>query len=134
MNSSGFTLIEVLIAITILATGLVLVVEGMGRTEQALRVSHNLINAAETAEGQLIQSELEVRQEHKLTSRADQGTEKFPGREFVWHKEVKPFRHETVKDETKLNEVDVRVEWREGGRGQNWLSLSSIILNQEKKQ
>ena len=131
-NQRGFTLIEVLIAILILACGLVLVIEGMGRTEQAIRVSQNLVAASQTAEAELVASEIEVRERHSLHAGNESGREKAPGREYAWQKKISPYTDETIKDETKLNQVDVQVDWKEGARGTNTLKLSSIILNREK--
>ena len=133
-SPKGFTLIEVLIAILILATGMVLVIEGMGRTEQAIRVSQNLVTASMIASDQLVKSQLEVREKHKLSSGSDQGSERLPGRNFHWEKKVGPYSDESLEDQTKLNQVDVEVRWKEGSRGENLLKLSSIILNREKKQ
>ena len=131
--SRGFTLIEVLIAIVILATGLVLIVEGMGRSQQVLRISENLFTASQIAEEKLAELHLEMRDRHKLNFGSDQGREQFPGRIFNWAKTVHTYSDKTIEDETKLNQADISVEWNEGPARQNKLELSSLILNREKK-
>lgn len=130
----GFSLIEVLIAVIILATGLVFVIEGMARTQQALRISRNLVTASQIAEEQLTESELDVRQQHKLRSGFEQGREKFPGREFGWEKKTQAYYDETIKDETQLNQIDIRVSWNEGPTRENHMNFGSLILNREKQQ
>ena len=124
----GFTLIEVLVAVAILAGGLVLVIEGMGRTQQALRVSENLVTASQVAERHLTDTVLQLFQEHSLRSSSDSGKEKSPGREFQWARKVEPYADETMEDATKLNRVEVAVDWKEGPR-QNQLQLAAILLN-----
>ena len=133
MDSLGFTLIEVLIAVAILATGLVLVVEAMGRTQQAIRVSENLATASLLAEEQMAASEIDVRQEHQLRPGTESGNEILPGRKFKWSKKIEPYRDPSIEDETKLNEVSVKVEWKEGGR-EAGLETASVLLNREKQR
>ena len=130
--SKGFTLIEVLIAVLILATGLVLVIEAMGKTQQAIGVSQNVIVATQLAEQKWIEKEMEAIDTHKLRSSSDGGKQKDLGRDFEWSRQVSPFQHETIKDETKLNQIDVTVSWPERG-GKSELKIASLVMNQEKK-
>lgn len=129
----GFSLIEVLVAIVILSTGLVLVVEGMGWTEQAVRVSQNFMTAAQIGEKKIAESEVELLERHHLSMSSDHGDEKFPGRKFVWSKTVDSYEDSTLEDKTKLNQVEVSVAWKEGGREKN-LSFATLLLNREKRQ
>jgi type II secretion system protein I len=131
-DSRGFTLIEVLVAIVILAVGLVTVIEAMARTEQAFRISQNLVTASQLLEDKLTEAELEVRQFHELRTGSDQGFLRLPGREFKWVKEIRPYMDRSMKDATKLNRVDVTIQWREGSTRQNQLALGSLIVNREK--
>lgn len=120
-------------AILILASGLVLVIEAMGRTQQAVRVSENLVKASRIAEQQFVASQLQVLQEHGLDAGSDSGDVRFPGRRFNWTKKITPYTDPTIKDETKLNQVEVSVRWEEAGKDHS-LKLSSLILNREKQQ
>jgi len=91
------------------------------------------VSAAQIADGKAAELKLRVREIHRLTPGSDSGEEKFPGRSFRWTRTVRPYVDAALKDETQLNQVDVRVEWKEGPRD-NRLVVSSLILNQEKKQ
>lgn len=131
-SSRGFTLIEVLLAILIFATGIVLVMEGMGRSQYVLGISQNLVTAVLLAEKQITQSELETLQNHKLRVGSEEGKEKVRGRDFKWFKQIQPCLDESIKDKTKLSQVDLKVEWKEGSR-QDQVVLSALVLNREKK-
>lgn len=128
----GFTLIEVLIAAVILAGGLVFVIEGMGRTQQILRIADNLVTASLTAEEKFIEAQLEMNKSQELSSVSGRGQEKFPGLEINWDRQVRGYTDSTVQGTGKLNEVDVNVQWHEGHR-QNILKLISLILTHEKQ-
>ncbi len=130
-SQSGFTLVEVLVAITVLAVGLVMVVQAMGRTQQALRVSENLAIASQITDEQLTLVELTARERGSAGYGAD-GRETFPGREYEWQSRVKPFRHSTIKDETKLEMVMSFVQWKESGI-QKDMSGSSLVFNRTRK-
>lgn len=133
-SPQGFTLIEVLVAVIILAFGLVLVAEGMSRTEQAFRISQNLVIASQIADEKLMDSEIEVRQRHKLRYSFDSDKDKFPGKSFDWKREIRGFSHETIRDETKLNRVDVTLDWKDGPVRKNEKSFSTLIMNREKEK
>ena len=89
-DSSGFTLVEVLISIVILASGIVLVVQGLGRTQDVLRISQNLIKASQIAEEHFAEAEMELREHRKLTTSSREGEEREPGHLFRWSRTVNP--------------------------------------------
>lgn len=132
-SERGFTLVEALVAIVILASGLVLVAEGMGRTQQAFRISEHLAAASLLGQEKMAEWEMELEQFRKLRSGTDQGREKIGDREYTWEKAVRPYRHKSIKDTTKLNQADVLFQWKEGRGRSGRLELSSLFLNREKK-
>ncbi len=79
LDSSGFSLIEVLIAILILATGLVSIIQGLGRTQQGLKISQNLVRVSKIAGEKLTEIELKLYDDRKLSTSHESGTEKMPG-------------------------------------------------------
>ncbi len=131
-NERGFTLVEVLIAIVILSVGLVPVVQAMGRTQQAMNVSQNLITASLIAEERIREAELRLREEKTLRFGSDQGEERFPGRTFSWNRNIAPFQDITVKDQTRINQVTAKVSWKESGKVST-LELPFVAMNREKK-
>ncbi len=118
----------------ILAFGLVLVAEGMSRTEQAYRISQNAVIASQIADEKLMESEIEVRQRHKLRYSFDDGQEKFPGKFFDWKREVRGYSHESILDETKLSRVDVTLDWKDGAVRNNSEVFSTLVMNREKEK
>ncbi len=133
-GSSGFTLIEVLIAIVILASGLTIVLGSMTATEKAARVSENMVLASVLAENRMAESEMDVRAYHELNSGTETIRERRPGREYTISRVIGPYTHPTILDETRLNKVETTVQWREGARGINSLILSELILNEDKQK
>lgn len=134
LNASGFTLIEVLVAIVILATGLVLVIEGMARTQQAIRISENLVIASAFVEKKLTNAELEVRNLKRLGLNHSSGEWRLAGKEFEWSESVGPYNDETILDQTRVNLVEVNLRWPEGPARTGELKLATLVRNRDKKE
>ena len=129
----GFTLIEVLIAIVVVATGLVLLVEAMGRSQQAIGISQNVITASRLAEEKLAEVELEARQGKSLRSSTDKGSERVRGREFVWAKQTGPYNDPLIEDQTKMSEAETQVQWKESGGIKREVELATLFMKRETK-
>lgn len=136
----GFTFIEVLIAITILAGGLVLVVEGMARSEQALRAAENMVLSSQIAEEILTEAALEAKKEGELETGSEGGTvTKAAGKIFQWRKRMEEFKDPAElqgdfrEDYPLLNQVQVGVDWKEGAHRENHPTWKAFVLNQERK-
>ena len=125
---------EVLIAILILATGLVSIIQGLGRTQQGLKVSQNLVRVSQIAGERLTEAELELYDDRKLSTSQDQGVERMPGLKLDWNRSIGVYSGKGIEDETKLNRVDLTLAWAEGASRQNRLMLSTILLNRPKKE
>ena len=132
-RQNGFTLVEVLVAIVILATGLLLVIEGMGRSQTAIKISENLVQASFLLEQKITELEMEVLSRKKLPFGSDEGKLKIPGREFLWHYQIKPYSAPSVRDQTQISQAEVSVKWRESGRV-NDLLMQSLLVNVEQKK
>ena len=131
----GFTLIEVLVAIVILATGFVFVAQALARTQQALRISQNLLKAGLIVEERLSESEMELRETRKLSTSYRDGEEKFPGaRKFRWKRNTSPYFGRGIEDQTRLNQVDISVEWDDGPARHSEEKLTTILMNRPKEQ
>ncbi len=134
MNSRGFTLIEVLIAIVIISCSLVLMVEGMGRSQEAIGISKNLITAGRIAEEKLMELELEARQGRFIRTSSEKGREIVSGRVFNWTRQIGVYPDPSIEDQSKMNEASAGVEWKEGPVRKNKLEISTLFLNREKKE
>jgi prepilin-type N-terminal cleavage/methylation domain-containing protein len=129
----GFSLVEVLVAIVIMASGFVLVAQGMGRSQQSLRISENLLTASQIAEERLSEAEIQLREFRKLSSTYRSGEIEFPGnREFTWTQDVSPYG--LVKDQTRMWQLNADVEWKEGPLRENKEMLSSLFLSRDKEE
>ena len=133
-NNRGFTLIEVLIAIVILATGLVMIMTAMGNTQQALRISENMITASQILDEQFVKTEMELISSKKLSSGHNEGRIKLPGREFLWTREVRPYQEEGLKDETRMNQVEMAILWQDGPVRKNEIRIVRLMMNRDLKE
>ena len=134
-SSMGFTLIEVLIATIILSFGLLFVIESMSRTDQAFRVSQNLVLASQIAENQIVSAEVDAKQSFRgLDTGTDSDDIQFPGKQFKWERVVRPYSHASVRDQRRINQVDVQVNWSEGRDRKNNLMVTSLSINPELKK
>lgn len=134
-SSAGFTLVEVLVAIVILASGFVMVAQAMGRTQDVLRISQNLVKASHVAEERLSEVEIELRERRKLSASSKHGEEKFlAGRVFRWARDIGPYEDEGIEDQTRIHQIDIGVAWKEGAVRQNQEKLSSLLTNRVKEQ
>ncbi len=132
-NEAGFTLIEVLVAIMILATGLVLVIEGMARTQQAIRISENLVIASTFAEKKLVDADLAARNSKRLGLNLTSGKLRQTGKEFSWNETVGPYDDFSLKDQRLVSRVEINVNWEEGPRTGN-LKVAGLVRNRLKKE
>lgn len=117
----------------VIATGLVLIVEGMARSQQALSISRNMITASRLIEEKMMALELEARQGKFLRSSTDSGKERVDGRVFQWKQRVSVYPDSTIVDQSKVNQAGVEIQWKEGPVRQSTLAVETLFLNREKK-
>lgn len=131
-QEQGFSLIEVLVAVSILAVGLVFIVQSMAHTQQALRLSENISRAAYIAEEELVKMEIKVREFERASFGGESGKVESPGRLLEWESRVNVFNHESLKDQSRANKLAVFVEWRESNRRNN-LEVQTMTIDRKKK-
>jgi type II secretion system protein I len=134
-SERGFTLIEVLVAIVVLASRFFFVAQALARPQQTLRISQNLLKAGLIAEERLAETEIKLRESRKLSTSSQNGEEKFPGnRQFRWTQNISPYYGKGIEDQTRLNQVDILVEWNDGPARESQEKMSTILMNRPKEE
>ena len=119
-NEAGFTLLEVMVAVAILAMVLVSLLGVSNRSTEAVMLSDHITTATLLAKRVMT----ETLMSSPLTQTEDEG--EFPEDEFkdyAWKKTVSPMQIEGVKG-VQITEVRVAVLWKEGTR-QEMVELKS---------
>ncbi|MCK5288692.1 MAG: type II secretion system protein [Candidatus Omnitrophica bacterium] len=122
-QQKGFTLIEVLISVSILSFGLVMLLQGNVRLLNIIRISENTLNALSEAEIKMAEFEIKMKDTSKEIF-FEKSTETFESRKnfFVWEIDFLdvPVKETEVKLKNKLNnklkEVRAEMSWKEGKR------------------
>ncbi len=127
---AGFTLIEVLVASVILASGLIVVITALARTQEAFRISRNLVFASQIAGEKIAETELQWIEAGKLSLESDQGKIQHGPTSFVWSRQIDTYRAESLLDETRANQIDVKVQWNDGRTRKNELACSTLLVNE----
>ena len=118
-SNSSFSLIEVLIAIGILSTGIIFVFQSFTAALTATRLSQNITVACFLAQNKM----WEIEEALKQGDFEEQGTEKLNEREFAWSAELDTFGAGDLKPLT------FKVEWRErAGQKKNSLEFTTLVF------
>ena len=104
-GNNGFTLIEILISVALLAFGVALILQGLARGAYALALATNRLRAYEFAGAKLADVELSG-DSGKTHGRFHMGSE-----EFEWTVDAAP-----LPDEETLELVTLTVGWQQGRR------------------
>ncbi len=111
---SGFTLIEVLVAVVLLATGIVVILEGLQGACVALEASRDAVRAARLAGSLLGESETALRDGGAPGGMAGGGAFPEPFERVTWSRRVQPVALASISadgaDSGALLEVEVRIE------------------------
>ncbi len=125
-RSKAFTLIEIMISIAILSLGLILVLQGLAKCVNILRISQSNLAATLLAEDKMAEVEIAVKQNGlKAFLNDTSGVEQAGNIELDW--QVRLSQDEEYED---LNKVTATVNWRDGrNRGSSIFSTYLTILN-----
>ncbi|MFA5350941.1 MAG: prepilin-type N-terminal cleavage/methylation domain-containing protein [Candidatus Omnitrophota bacterium] len=110
-KSKGFTLIEIMISISILSVGLIFVLQGLTQCLSILRISQNNLEASLLAEEKMAEVEIAAKQDKTTFSKDASGEEQSGNIEFKWQIRLTP--DSGYED---LNKVMDTVYWKEGRR------------------
>lgn len=119
MRKKGFAIIEVLIAITVLAISLSAIISGVSAGIMAISGNKNLTIAMLIANTKLNEFKLD---NMKGLDISDELVEEYPG--FSFSREVKRFEHELFGP-LDANRMVITVRWQERGRDRDY-SISYI--------
>ena len=118
-NKKSFTLVEVLISVSILSFGLAVLLQGNVRLLNIIRISENNLSAISEAEIKMAEFEIKVKEEpKKIFSEKVSETFERNNKFFVWEVD---FLDVQVKEgdkevKSKLKEVRTEMLWEEGKR------------------
>ncbi|MCK5393509.1 MAG: type II secretion system protein [Candidatus Omnitrophica bacterium] len=118
-QQKGFTLIEVLISVSILSFGLVMLLQGNVRLLNIIRISENTLNAISEAEIKMAEFEIKMKDASKEIF-FEKSIESFESRKnfFIWEIDFLdvPVKETEEKVKNKLKEVRTKMSWKEGKR------------------
>ncbi|MFA6358167.1 MAG: prepilin-type N-terminal cleavage/methylation domain-containing protein [Candidatus Omnitrophota bacterium] len=117
----GFTLIEIMISIAILSTGLILVLQGFTYTLNVLRISQDNLETSLLAEEKIAETEIDIKQNKSAFLQDASGDLQSNNIEFKWQVKLTPDR-----EYEDLYEAVTTVLWKEGRR--NGSSVFSTYL------
>jgi len=131
----GFTLIEVMISVSILSIGLVLVLQGFIHCLNGLRISENNLKASLLAGNKIAKMQIQAKEdwdtfEKGLSERFEVGRLK-----CAWDAEINPVEWETEEEVpasyNDLNELKASFAWEEGRR-KGMISLVNYVRSTDE--
>ena len=118
-KTRGFTLVELMVSVAILAVGLAFILQGFAFSLNVLRISEDNLKATLVAENKM--AELQIQAKENKDGLAGGLDEKFElgNMEYAWEIEVQPVGggiEEISGAHQTLNEVSACLSWEEGKR------------------
>ena len=126
-DALGLTLVELIVAVSILSIGVVLVARGFLTASAGLSSARNRITAVQFLESQMAHLQQQAIEEGGLHPTHDSGITDLNQRPATWDLEVIPVEPEVPAEEeaekprqpVELAEVRLRLAWQEGRRDQD---------------
>lgn len=123
---SGFTLIEIMLSVSILSIGLVLILQGFAHSLNVLKITEDNLNASLVAENRLAEAFILAKEDWDRFDGGSVERFKYEGLEckweiktspveITWESESEDFTLDPEKQET-LHEVEATLSWKEGRR------------------
>ena len=125
----GFTLIEVMVAASVLALGTVLIYEAFFTSLDAYNYYFNYLNVAAFADEKIWEAQDTLTHFASLQDLESKGTFTRGSRRFSW--DLSYGAIDKVKEECQLFKVDLKLSWREGKKVAN-LSRSAYALYEKQ--
>lgn len=134
---SGFTLIEILVAVTILSIGIVAVLEAFSVSLDALHRSRDVVRASDAIRTQLAEAEMSAMVGQKMDP-VSRGSESAPDGAMIWQRTVVPVPDSAISElpdlvgEIELHRVSVSA-WRDTG-GREYRATTCVIPWPQEKE
>ena len=120
-KNRGFTLIEIMISIAILAVGLIFILQGLTQCLSIMRISQDNLEASLLAEDKMADTEIAIKQDKEKFFKDTSGELQSGNIEFKWQVQLTP-----DMEYEDLYKVITTVGWKEGKR--NGASIFSTYL------
>jgi len=118
-TKNGFTLVEVMISVSILSIGLVLILQGLTFSLNALRIAQDNLEATLAAQNLMVQAQLQAKEDWQTFSFGLNEKLEFAGLECDWELRVEPLEwqlEELPENYEDLNQIEASLTWQEGKR------------------
>ena len=109
-KTRGFTLVEVLVSVTILSVGSVAVMQALGQTAAALSAAEHRRQAVVLSSSKIAEAILTLRAGQELEEHSG-GTVRSGDQSMVWSLNVV-----SEKERPRVKTLSFTVEWKDGGR------------------
>jgi len=118
-RSKAFTLIEVMLSVSILSIGLVLILQAFAQSFSVVRISRNNLTATLIVENKMAEAQIQAKEDWDAFESGTDERFYFEGVKCEWEMDITPVEWETDEmldlDEV-LNEVKTSLYWKEGKR------------------
>ncbi|MFA6079360.1 MAG: type II secretion system protein [Candidatus Omnitrophota bacterium] len=125
----GFTLVELMVAVSILSIGMIFVLRSFLTTSGALSISESRLNAVQFLESKMDEYEEKAASEQDITA-SEQIEMRLGDRDAMYSAQVNSAAMEDGKDE--LWEVSLALSWKEGIRDEDEI-IGTCFKNKAKK-
>ena len=124
-GNKGLTLIEVLLAVSILAIGVISVLRAYANSLATLEAGQYTIEASGLLKQKMADIQQMILEEEEIVQKSDNGTFESPFEEFLWQWEIKPLEPEG------LNQLTLMVSHQNNPRA---FRLNTYVVDKEAKK
>jgi prepilin-type N-terminal cleavage/methylation domain-containing protein len=126
-NNSAFTLVEVMVTVTVLALGTVLIYESFFKSLDAFNYYSRYLTVASIMNEKMWEADDSITRFGNLSAAEDSGSFISNNKSFRWN-----LSDSLIEQESGLFRIDMALHWQEGKRG-IWLSRATYAIYNEKR-
>lgn len=115
----GFTLIEIMVSVSILSVGLILILQGFAHCLNVLRIAEDNLKATLVLEDKMAEAEIEAKEDWNSVAGGLRDSFKFEDLRCKWELEMSAAEwdlEEPPEEYEELKEVKASLSWQEGKR------------------